>query len=119
MSYFKPSEFRCNCGQCPERPINEVLLSRLNRLRAHYGRAIYISSGWRCADQNVRAGGATNSAHTTGLAADLFCTSSHDRYLMMFAALGLFNRIGLGTTFVHVDVDDTKPKEVIWLYGNH
>lgn len=119
MSYFKPSEFQCKCGACDEREVNGVLLSRLNGLRAQYGKPLFITSGWRCPPQNDRAGGVRASSHLTGHAADLFCTSSHDRYLLLFAALGLFNRIGLGTTFIHVDVDDTKPKEVVWLYGAH
>jgi len=117
MSYFTPAEFQCKCGECPNKPVNAMLLWRLNNLRASYGHPVYISSAWRCAAQNARVGGVPDSAHTTGLAADLVCTASHARYLMMFSTLGLFNRIGIGDTFIHVDIDDTKPREVFWLYS--
>lgn len=119
MSYFTDEEFQCKCGNCPVKSVDPALMSRLNALRSKYGRALYVTSGWRCEDQNKKVGGVNDSAHLEGQAADLFCTSSHDRYLMLFHSIGLFNRIGIGTTFIHVDVSEDHPKELIWLYGSH
>jgi hypothetical protein len=33
----------------------------------------------------------------------------------LFCAHGI-KRIGIGKTFIHVDVDDTLPQNVMWLY---
>lgn len=119
MSYFQESEFQCKCGQCDVKTVSPVLLAHLNGLRARYGKAIYINSGIRCKEQNKRVGGVNDSAHLDGTAADIFCTSSHDRWLLLSNAIGLFNRIGIGTTFIHLDVSEDHPKELIWLYGSH
>lgn len=119
MSYFKLEEFQCKCGKCPVRPVDPVLLNRLEGLRSKYGKAIYITSGWRCEPYNTQVGGAPDSAHLDGQAADLFCTSSRDRYNLLSNAIGLFHRIGIGTTFVHVDVSTSHQQELIWLYGIH
>ena len=119
MTYFTNEEFQCKCGQCPVKTVDPVLLSRLNGLRAEYGKAIYVTSGIRCEEQNRKVGGVNDSAHLDGQAADIFCTSSHDRWLLLSHAVGLFNRIGIGTTFIHLDVSEDHPKEVIWLYGAH
>ena len=48
-----------------------VLASTLERIRTLLGRPITITSGYRCPDLNKAAGGAVNSAHKEGLAADI------------------------------------------------
>lgn len=119
MSYFTQEEFKCKCGKCPVKEVDPALLSRLNSLRAAYGKPLYVVSGIRCVEYNKKVGGVIDSAHMSGQAADLFCNMSYDRYQLMFHTIGLFNRIGIGTSFIHVDVDLTKPQEVMWLYGAH
>lgn len=119
MTYFQDAEFYCKCGNCPLRPLEAPLLARLNGLRGTYGKPLYVSSGWRCEPYNRSVGGAPDSSHLTGQAADLFCTSSGDRFRLLNEALKYFNRIGIGSTFLHVDVDKSKTQEVIWLYGTH
>lgn len=118
MAYFTDDEFKCKDG-CISKPMDPALLALLNALRSAYGKPIYITSGYRCDKQNKLVGGVVDSAHTTGHAVDVFCTSSRDRHLLLFHAIGLFKRIGVGTTFIHLDTDLTKDQEVIWLYGNH
>lgn len=119
MDYFKDSEFQCKCGKCPPKPVNALLRDRLNQLRGRYGKPIYISSGWRCEAQNSKVGGVADSSHVTGYAVDILCTGSSDRFQLVSHAVGIFSRIGIGTTFVHLDVDETKDQGVIWLYGQH
>ena len=119
MAYFQDSEFRCRCGVCPIKPPDPQLVLKLAELRGAYQKPIYISSGWRCGQQNSKVGGVKGSSHLNGTAADLFCTSSRDRYILLTHALGLFKRVGIGTTFLHVDTDPTKDMEVCWLYGPH
>lgn len=43
----------------------------LDPLRKAYGRAINVSSGYRCKEVNQAVGGVGNSQHTTGCAADI------------------------------------------------
>lgn len=43
----------------------------LDSLREYYGKPIIVSSGYRCEKLNKAVGGATNSGHLTGYAADL------------------------------------------------
>jgi uncharacterized protein YcbK (DUF882 family) len=119
MSYFTDEEFQCKCGKCKVKPVDPVLLARLNGLRSQYGKPIYITSAWRCEEQNKKVGGVAASAHLEGQAADIFCTSSHDRYLLLFHSIGSFHRIGIGATFLHVDVSTDHPQELIWLYEKH
>ena len=40
-------------------------------VRDHFGRPIYVSSGYRCADLNVAIGGSVRSQHVEGRALDL------------------------------------------------
>lgn len=48
----------------------DKLLIPLNKLRAAYGKAMTVTSGWRPASINVAAGGAKKSNHMLGLACD-------------------------------------------------
>lgn len=45
----------------------------LEPLRSTMGRALFVSSGYRCAELNELVGGAANSDHITGCAADITC----------------------------------------------
>lgn len=49
------------------RLIDEVL----DPIREKYGKPIYVSSGYRCKQLNALVGGAANSQHTKGEAADI------------------------------------------------
>ncbi|MGE7992780.1 D-Ala-D-Ala carboxypeptidase family metallohydrolase [Pseudomonas sp. NPDC089554] len=48
----------------------KLLCLLLEQVRELVGGPIVVSSGFRCAELNRRVGGAANSAHTQGLAAD-------------------------------------------------
>ena len=55
---------------------NLLMLCRdvLEPAREEYGKAMIISSGYRCEELNKAVGGAKNSAHLKGLAADIVCS---------------------------------------------
>lgn len=44
----------------------------LDRIREEYKHPIYVSSGYRCPELNRAVGGALNSQHVSGLAADIY-----------------------------------------------
>lgn len=76
-----------------------------------------INSGFRTDFHNKRVGGVESSSHLKGYAADISCNQSKERYRIISSLLSVgFNRIGVAKTFIHVDNDPDKPKDVIWTY---
>lgn len=68
--HFKLSEFACKNGADTVLYSTE-LLDRLEELRAYGGFTVSINSGYRTAAYNRKIGGATNSQHIKGTAADI------------------------------------------------
>ena len=50
-----------------------ILAAGLEQVRAVLGKPIHVSSGYRCAELNAAIGGAKDSMHMQGLAADILC----------------------------------------------
>lgn len=76
-----------------------------------------VNSGYRCKKWNKKKGGKPNSAHRRGTAVDIKCTNSTMRYLLIKYALEAgFKRIGIGSRFIHLDVDVELPSSVAWVY---
>jgi uncharacterized protein YcbK (DUF882 family) len=115
--HFDRKEFACKCG-CGFDDVRMELVQQLERLRLFLKRPIVINSGCRCVARNIAEGGKPDSAHLTGEAADIACISSETRYQMKHAIYqwSLFNRVGVGKTFLHVDVSTKLPQNVEWLY---
>ena len=45
------------------------------------------------------------------------CKNSEDRYKLVALLLETgFNRIGIASTFIHIDIDPDKSPNVIWTY---
>lgn len=55
-----------------------LVLERLDLVRAHIDKPIHINSGYRCKELNKKVGGAENSYHMKGLAADFRTDSKED-----------------------------------------
>ena len=72
-----------------------------------------LSSAYRCPKHNKAVGGVPTSAHTRGYAVDIRCVDSHSRFVMLQALLEAgFRRIELAPTWIHVDNDPDKPRDV-------
>ena len=85
-----------------------ALATRLERVRAHHRRPLRIVSGYRTKSYNARIGGASNSAHTRGYAADVpppasVSLSRHRRAMRQAFEGGIGTYPGSG--FVHGDFD--------------
>tara|TARA_R110002020_G_scaffold149428_3_gene325705 strand:- start:3570 stop:3923 length:354 start_codon:yes stop_codon:yes gene_type:complete len=115
LRYFNKKEFTCTCG-CGDTVISDELLEMLDEARGFAKVPFKINSGYRCVN-HIESKKNPNSAHIKGLAADISCKDSKTRAIMI-DALGYvgFERMGLGNTFLHVDIDKKKPSPVIWLY---
>ena len=74
IKYFGRAEFICNCGgkYCSGFPTEPVplLVKTADKVRSHFGKAAFVSSGVRCAQHNKNVGGVANSRHLSGKAMD-------------------------------------------------
>lgn len=112
--HFSKSEFACRCGCGTAFTISPELITALEAIRNAVGVPLPIDSGFRCQAHNVAVGGGPE--HPAGKAADIFADDSL-KYRLVDAAYGVkVERIGVGQTFVHIGVDATLPKRVLWGY---
>lgn len=97
--------------------MDPYFLAKLDGMREIAGVPFHINSGYRCATRNTLIGGKEDSAHTKGHAVDISAMDSATRFRIIEAAFQQgFNRIGIASTFIHVDDDTTKPPCVAWVY---
>ncbi len=97
----------------------DALAQQLQVARDYFGEPMVFSSGYRCLKLNKAVGGVANSAHTSGMAVDIeFTSEAHAKKLIEALIKAGFKRIGLGWSFIHVDIDMTKPHPACWLYGS-
>ena len=68
--YFILSEFQCNDGTDIVL-VHPLLIVLLNDLRAFFGVLVVINSGYRTESYNESMGGAPQSRHRLGMAADV------------------------------------------------
>jgi hypothetical protein len=109
---FNEREFRCRgTGTLPPNGMCPKLIAALQRIRDHYGRPVTINSGFRSVSHNRSVGGAANSQHIHGTAADFGVQGVPPSEV--FAWLNSTHPGGLGryNTFTHID---TRPARVRW-----
>ena len=117
MKYFQYEEFDSPDIQGSGQLMSKELLSKLDMIREEFGKPIYINSGYRTEAHNEKVGGKPASSHLKGLAVDIACNASRDR----FNLVNLFikhdiNRIGIAKNFIHIDIDGDKDQDVMWTY---
>lgn len=56
--------------------ITYLIQKVLNPLRELYGKPIYVSSGYRCNELNIKVGGVRTSQHVKGQAVDIYVKNS-------------------------------------------
>lgn len=82
--HFSLNEFQCrHCGLVM---IHPPLIELLEAIRRAKGGPLIITSGYRCKAHNASVGGAKNSYHTKGRAADISAQSISERRLIIEAA---------------------------------
>jgi uncharacterized protein YcbK (DUF882 family) len=99
---FTVAEFRSRCGS-DKILIDAGLIELLQQIRDHFGSAVKIVSGYRSPAHNRVIGGAPNSQHMLGKAADIqvkgFPPLEVGQYLKDHNG-----GLGVYATFTHVDV---------------
>ncbi len=117
MLHFELSEFDSPDEKGSGKYMYEKFLSMLDDARGIAGVSFTINSGFRTKSRNAYVGGKINSSHQYGYAADIHCTDSRSRFIIINALIKAgFSRIGVGKTFIHVDNDPDKDANVIWTY---
>lgn len=117
MIYFNYSEFDSPDVQGSGQLMDKNFLKMLDEAREKFDKPIHITSGFRTEAWNEQVNGVPGSSHIKGLAADLACDKSSDRFDLVNCLLDVgFNRIGIAKNFIHVDIDFDKTQGVIWTY---
>lgn len=116
---FRVSEFSCKgSGCCSTVKIDEQLVAYLQQIRDRFGKSLYITSGYRCATHNKKTGGAANSYHANGQAADFYipgiAPAQIAKYAESIGVLGIGLYEAKDGNFVHID---TRTQQSFW-YGH-
>lgn len=102
---FTVKEFACKDGS-DSVVIEFELVEILQKIRDHFGKAVTINSAYRNATYNKKVGGASNSQHVFGRAADIVVKGVSPEKVAQYAEYLMPSKggIGLYSTFTHVDV---------------
>ena len=120
--YFSYSEFDSPDSKGSGHRMSDEFILMLDEARNCAGIPFKITSGFRTKEHNesLRKRGfkaVKNSAHLKGLAADISCTTSAKRWLIVDALIFAgITRIGIGRNFIHADIDESKTPYLIWTY---
>lgn len=119
--YFSNKELSCKCG-CGTNNVDKKFLDKLIVARELADIPFKLTSVCRCPTHNREEGGKPESSHIAtdtiaSKAADISTPDSASRCRILQALITVgFNRIGIAKTFIHVDLDTSKPSEVVWVY---
>ncbi len=100
---FRLREFQCRDGSY-QVVLHSGLLQKLQALRSALQRPVLITSGYRNPVHNARVGGAPNSLHLKGMAADIYVRGLSLEQLARAARDLDFTGIGIYGAFLHVDI---------------
>jgi len=101
--HFAETEFSCRC--CGLVRVNPLLVHLLEQLRGQLGgKPVVVSSAYRCAVHNLAVGGAIQSQHLLGNAADIAVAGIAPRAVAAAAEKLSFAGVGRYSGFTHVDV---------------
>lgn len=108
---FKVREFACTDGSDPIF-IDSELVNVLQKIRAHFGKSVTITSAYRTPGKNKAVGGQTYSQHLYGKAADIKVKGVSPAKVAAYAETLLKNRGGIGVynSFTHIDVRNVKAR---------
>lgn len=106
--HFEAEEFACKDGSF-ELLLCTELLEALEKIRNHFQAPCTINSGYRTPSHNKKVGGAGNSYHCKGMAADIIVKGHSSKEVAKYAN-SILDKGGVirYTNFVHIDVRESK-----------
>lgn len=112
--HFADHEFECPCGECePTVSVDLALLIVLEAIRSEFAVPVTVNSGIRCIAYNRSIGGAKNSQHLYGRAADIWLPSTPARAVQSWIDRQPWRgRVGMGhyDNFTHIDTRGTRAR---------
>lgn len=114
--HFSIKALSCPC--CGQNFCQQKTYDMLEQFRALVEQPVRVTSGYRCAANNAKVGGAPNSQHTHGLAADIWVPGMSAAELEVIARqCSLVTGVGRNDykDFIHIDCRDNGP--IAWCYG--
>ena len=131
MKYFTIKEL-CNSDTAIKLNIdntpNSIVVNNLQQLvqyildplREEFGKAIYVTSGYRCLKLNKAVGGSITSQHCKGLAADITAKSKLDNVKLFKLIQNLqlpFDQLidENNYSWIHVSYSDNPRKQILHL----
>src|SRR5690606_38204300 len=102
--HFVLVEFACRDGS-DEVLVHPALVQLLEAIRAEAGGPIHINSAYRTPAHNRAVGGASQSRHVWGMAADITCRARTNAEVYEIAARLDPGGLGRYHAFTHVDVE--------------
>ena len=85
------------------------LMRILESIREHFGKPVIINSGYRTPEWNTKIGGAKNSYHMKGMAADIVVKGVSSKQVAEYASVIMQNGgVIRYTNFTHIDVRSQK-----------
>ena len=102
--HFTVREFACSDGS-DEIRIDPKLVDYLEKIRAHFGKPVRITSGYRSPAYNAKVGGVKNSYHMKGMAADIVIDGVKSKEVAQYAETIGCGGIGWyeARNFTHID----------------
>jgi uncharacterized protein YcbK (DUF882 family) len=117
MKHFKVEEFESPDIKGSGNMMSECFLEMLGEARGVANISFNITSGYRSPEHNKSVGGVLNSSHLKGMAVDIKCSDSRKRSIIVSSLIKAgFTRIGIASSFIHVDNDPDKSQNVMWTY---
>lgn len=101
--HFDSSEFDCHCCGVGGEVMDPLLIELLEKVRAHFGQPVAVTSGFRCRDYNDAVGGRMKSQHLLGKAADIQVRGVPSAEVQKYLE-GHEGGVGSYDKFTHVDV---------------
>ncbi len=107
--HFSRNELACKCG-CGQDTVDVALLPVLERVRDHFDSPTSVTSGNRCTEYNKRVGGAKNSQHLIGKAADIKVKGVNPVDVYNYLDASHSGGLGSYPGFTHVDSRDQRAR---------
>lgn len=105
---FDREEFACKC--CGQDTVDYKLIEILEYIREHFDAPVYITSGNRCATYNNSIGGARNSQHVLGRAADVVVDGVPPSFVAQLADDLGAGGVGSYEDFTHIDTREGRAR---------